>query len=56
MQHPSPEPALSFDGQLDLRGVSKVRADARTPLGVVAVVLIVLIVVAGIVLVAWRGG
>lgn len=52
---PEPEPALSFDGQLNLRGVSKVRADARSPLAVVAVVLIVLFIVAGVVLVA-RGG
>jgi hypothetical protein len=52
---PAPEPALSFDGQLDLRGVSKVRADARSPLAVIAVVLIVLFIVAGVVLVA-RGG
>jgi hypothetical protein len=53
---PAPEPALSFDGQLDLRGVSKVRADARSPLAVVAVVLIVLFVVAGVVLIARSGG
>lgn len=49
-------PALSFDGQLDLRGVSKVRADARSPLAVVAVVLIVLFIVAGVVLVARSSG
>lgn len=54
---PAPEPALSFDGQLDLRGVSsKVRADARSPLAVVAVVLIVLFIVAGAVLIARGGG
>jgi hypothetical protein len=53
----APEPALSFDGQLEVRGVSsKIRADARSPLAIVAVVLIVLIFVAGAVLVARGGG
>jgi hypothetical protein len=53
---PAPEPELSFGGQLDLRGVSKARADARSPLAIVAVVLIVLFIVAGVVLVARSGG
>jgi len=47
-----PEPALSFECQLDLRGANKVSACARTSIAVVAIVLIVFFIVAGVVLVA----
>jgi hypothetical protein len=46
------EPALSFECQLDLRGANKVSACARTSIAVVAVVLIVFFIIAGVVLVA----
>lgn len=53
---PAPGPALAIEGELDLRGKSKLRALACSPLAIVAVVLIVLIIVAGKVLIAWHDG
>lgn len=49
-------PALALEGELDLRGKSKLRALACSPLAIIAVVLIVLIIVAGKVLIAWHDG
>jgi hypothetical protein len=53
---PAPEAALAFEGEIDLRGKSKLRALACSPLAIVAVLLIVLIIVTGKVLIAWHDG
>jgi hypothetical protein len=54
IERPAPGPALALEGELDLRGKSKLRALASSPLAIIAVVLIVLIIVAGKVLIAWH--
>jgi len=46
------EVALSFDGEFNLRGITRVRADARSPLAIIAVAFIIVIIVAGAVLIA----
>jgi len=53
---PAPAPALAIEGELNLRGTSKLRALACSPLAIIAVVVIVLIVVTGKVLIAWHDG
>ena len=52
----APRPTLALQGELDLRGKSKLRTVAYSPLAIIAVVLIVLIIVAGKVLIAWPDG